>query len=116
MGNEDHPWPRPAGCALDFLETGQSVPGVELNEGRLSSVVHAETILEIVRDPDPRRQLAKLMAFVETVCPIREGVYFTFCRKLGIKPQNADVRRTRGRPFVIFKSVAGVPWRSGREA
>ena len=33
-------------AALGFLEAGQPVPGVELNEGRLSSVVTSETILE----------------------------------------------------------------------
>jgi hypothetical protein len=99
-------------AALGFLEAGQPVPSVELNEGRLSSVVHAETILELARDPDVRRQLSKLTAFIEAVCPVREAVYFNFCRKLGIKPSSAHVHRTRGQPFVIYKSVG--LWGSGR--
>jgi hypothetical protein len=101
-------------AALGFLEAGQPVPGVELNEGRLSSVVHAETILELARDPDVRRQLSKLTAFIEAVCPVREAVYFNFCRKLGIKPSGAHVHRTRGQPFVIFKGSWRTPWDSRR--
>jgi hypothetical protein len=103
-------------ATLAFLEAGQPVPGVELNAGRLSSVVTAQTILELIRDPDPRRRLTKLMAFVEAVCPIRESVYFSVCRKLGIKPRNAHVQRTRGMPFVIFKGVFKGPWASKRHA
>jgi hypothetical protein len=100
---------RPA--ALDFLEAGQPVPSVELNEGRLSSVVRAETILELARDPDPRWHLSNLISFVKAVCPIRESTFFTFCRMLGIKPSEAHVQRTRGQPFVVFRSVG--PWGSG---
>src|SRR5258708_22112919 len=50
-------------AALEFLEADQSVPGVELNAGRLQSVVSAEAILELVDDADPKRRLAKLEAF-----------------------------------------------------
>ena len=96
-------------AALEFLEAGQPVPAVELNPGRLSSVVHAETILELIRDPDPKRQLANLVAFVEAACPIREMVYVVLCRKLGIKPRTNQVQRTRGLPFVIFKGASGGP-------
>jgi len=70
------------------------------------------TILGLVRDPDVRRQVFKLIAFVEATCPVRESVYFTFCRKLGIKPSSGHEERTRGQPFVIFRSVG--PWGSGR--
>lgn len=72
-------------------------------------------ILELVRDPDPRRLLAKLVAFVEAVCPVRESVYFAFYRKLGIKPSGAHVQRTRGQPFVIFKGALRGSWLSGRK-
>jgi hypothetical protein len=102
-------------ASLGFLEAGQAVPGVELNEGRLSSVVNAAVILDLIRDSDPKRQLAKLVAFVEAVCPIRESIYFALCRKLGIKPSGAHVQRSRGQPFVIFKGAVGAPWRSRRQ-
>jgi hypothetical protein len=102
-------------AALEFLEAGQPVLGVELNEGRLSSVVHAETILELVRDADPVRRLVKLEAFVEAACPVRESVYFSFCRKLGIKPRGNHVQRTRGLPFVIFRGVLRGQWDSRRK-
>jgi hypothetical protein len=99
-------------AVLCFLEAGQPVDGAELNPGRLQSVVTAATIFDLVRDPDVRRHLSKLIAFVEAVCPVREAAYFTFCRKLGIKPSSGHVERTRGEPFVIFRSVG--PWGSGR--
>jgi hypothetical protein len=60
-------------AALGFLEADEPVPDVELNAGRLSSVVNAEVILELVRDPDIKRRLTKLDAFVAAVCPIRES-------------------------------------------
>lgn len=103
------------GAVLSFLEAGQPVTDVALNEGRLQSVVTAETILELTSDPDPKRRLARLEAFVEAACPVRESVYFTFCRKTGIRPRSADVQRTRGLPFVVFKGASGVVWRSRRE-
>jgi hypothetical protein len=102
-------------AALEFLEGGQPVPGVELNAGRLSSVVTAETILELVRDPDPKGRLSKLVAFVEAACPVRESVYFAFCRMLGIKPADAHVQRSRGQPFVVFKRAGGTQWQSWRK-
>jgi predicted small secreted protein len=102
-------------AALAFLEAREPVPEVELNEGRLSSVVTSETILELVRDPDPKRQIVKLTAFAQAACPVRESVYFAFCRMLGIKPSGAHVQRSRGQPFVIFKGAVGAPWRSGRQ-
>jgi hypothetical protein len=100
-------------AALAFLEAGEPVPDVELNAGRLSSVVKAETILELVQDPDPKRALAKLVAFVEAACPVRESIYSSFCRKLGIRPSSAHVQRTRGQPFVILKGAPAGSWRSG---
>lgn len=101
-------------AALVFLEAGRPVDAVELNEGRLQSVVNAEAILELVRDPDPRRQLSNLIAFVEAACPIRESIYFAFCRRVGIKPRSMHVRRTRGQPFIIVKGVSAGRWDSRR--
>jgi hypothetical protein len=102
-------------ATLSFLEAGQAVDGVELNHGRLESLVHAEAILELAADPDIKRRLTKLETFVQVVCPVRESAYLAFCRRLGIKPRSKDVHRTRGLPFVVFKGVSRGPWRSGRE-
>jgi hypothetical protein len=101
-------------AALGFLEAGQLVPDVELNAGRLSSVVNAGVILELACDPDIKRRLIKLEAFVEAVCPVRESVYFSFCRRLGISPRGDQVQRTRGAPFVVYKGALRLPWDSRR--
>jgi hypothetical protein len=101
-------------ATLSFLEAGRPVDGVELNQGRLSSVVTQEPILELCRDPDIKRQLSKLETFVQVACPVRESVYFSFCRRLGIKPRSKDVQRTRGLPFVVFKGALGGLRRAGR--
>ena len=100
-------------ATLSFLEAGRPVDGVELNQGRLSSVVTEEPIFELCRDPDIKLRLTRLETFVQAACPVRESIYFTFCRRLGLKPREADVQRTRGLPFVIFRGVERRPWRAG---
>jgi hypothetical protein len=102
-------------AALKFLEAGQPIPDVELNAGRLSSVVTAQVILELCSDPDLKRRLAKLEAFVAVACPVREAIYLSFCRRLGIKPHSNHVQRNRGQPFVIFKGATGWRWPAGRQ-
>jgi hypothetical protein len=72
-------------------------------------------IPELYRDPDIKGQLNKLESFVHTACPVRESLYFAFCRRLGIKPRSKDVERTRGLPFMVFKGAWGGLRRAGRE-
>jgi hypothetical protein len=87
-------------AALAFVQSGKAVPCVQFAEGRTSTEVGAEAILEAVDDPSPKRLIANLRAFVHVVCPIPETAYKLFCKKIGALPQRSHIKRHRGAPFV----------------
>jgi hypothetical protein len=85
--------------AVQLLEQGEAIPGVDYHPGRVTATVPAEAILEAAESNG--QTLENLKTFVYLIAPVSRAKYRNFCRKVGATPRSNRIQAKTAAPYVV---------------